>query len=64
MTDKLKSADMMPGNRGLPIIGELIGALTKQELYYWQQHQKYGNVFKVSLPLLFGDIACLIGPEA
>ena len=64
MADKLKSVDMMPGNRGLPIIGELIGALTKQELYYWQQHQKYGNVFKVSLPLLFGDIACLIGPEA
>ena len=64
MTDKLKSADMMPGNRGLPIIGELIGAITKQELYYWQQHQKYGNVFKISLPLLFGDIACLIGPEA
>ena len=64
MTDKLKSADMMPGNRGLPIIGELIGAITKQELYYWQQHQKYGNVFKISLPLLFGDIACLIGLEA
>ena len=64
MADKLKSADMMPGNRGLPIIGELIGAITQQELYYWQQHQKYGNVFKISLPLLYGDIACLIGPEA
>ncbi|MFM2303022.1 MAG: hypothetical protein RLZZ135_427 [Cyanobacteriota bacterium] len=64
MADKLKSADMMPGNRGLPIIGELIGVISKQELYYWQQHQKYGNVFKVSLPFLFDDVACLVGPEA
>jgi retinoid hydroxylase len=64
MTNKLKSADMMPGNAGLPIMGELLGALTKQELYYWQQNQKYGNVFKVSIPGLFGNIACLIGPEA
>jgi retinoid hydroxylase len=64
MTNKLKSVDMMPGNDGLPIIGGLIGAISKQELYYWQQHQKYGNVFKVSLPILFGNIACLIGPDA
>jgi retinoid hydroxylase len=64
MMNKLKSADMMPGNDGLPIIGDLVGAISKQELFYWQQHQKHGNVFKVSLPILFGNIACLIGPDA
>jgi retinoid hydroxylase len=64
MMNKLKSADMMPGNDGLPIIGDLVGALSKQELFYWQQHQKHGNIFKVSLPILFGNIACLIGPDA
>jgi retinoid hydroxylase len=64
MGEKLKSVDMMPGNDGLPIIGDLVGAISKQELFYWQQHQKHGNVFKVSLPILFGNIACLIGPEA
>jgi retinoid hydroxylase len=64
MTDKLKSADMMPGNDGLPIIGDLVGAIFKQELFYWQQHRKHGSVFKVSLPIIFGNIACLIGPDA
>jgi retinoid hydroxylase len=64
MINKLKSAHMMPGNDGLPIIGDLVGAISKQELFYWQQHQKHGNVFKVSLPILFGNIACLIGPDA
>jgi retinoid hydroxylase len=64
MTNKLKSADMMPGKAGLPLIGNTIDAITKQELFYWQQHQQHGNVFKVSLPILFGNIACLIGPEA
>jgi retinoid hydroxylase len=64
MTNKLKSADMMPGKAGLPLIGNTIDAITKQELFYWEQHQQHGNVFKVSLPILFGNIACLIGPEA
>ncbi len=64
MTNKLKSAEMMPGNIGLPLIGNTIDALSKQELFYWQQHQKYGNAFKVAMPGLFDRIACLIGPEA
>jgi retinoid hydroxylase len=64
MTNKLKSVDRMPGNTGLPLIGNTIDALTKQELFYWQQHQKHGNVFKVSMPGLFNNIACLVGPEA
>ena len=64
MTNKLKSVDAMPGNIGLPLIGNTISALRKQELFYWQQHQKYGNVFKVSMPGLFDNIACLVGPEA
>jgi retinoid hydroxylase len=64
MTNKLKSVDMMPGNDGLPIIGDLVGSISKQELFYWQQHQKHGNIFKVSLPIIFGNIACLIGVDA
>jgi retinoid hydroxylase len=66
MTDKLKSADMMPGSFGLPFIGQTIGILAKQELFYWQQYQQYGNFFKISLPeaIGFGKCACLIGSEA
>jgi retinoid hydroxylase len=64
MTNKLKSVDRMPGNTGLPLIGNTIDALTKQELFYWQQHQKHGSVFKVSMPGLFNHIACLVGTEA
>jgi retinoid hydroxylase len=66
MTDQLKSAEMMPGSFGLPFIGQTIGILAKQELFYWQQNQQYGNVFKISLPkaIGFGKCACLVGPEA
>ena len=64
MTDKLKSAEMMPGNTGLPLIRNTISALTKQELFYWERHQEYGNIFKVSMPGLFDNIACLVGSEA
>ncbi|WP_373541321.1 cytochrome P450 [Chamaesiphon sp.] len=66
MTDKLKSADMMPGSFGLPLIGQTIGILAQQELFYWQQYQQYGKIFKISLPeaIGFGKCACLIGPEA
>jgi retinoid hydroxylase len=66
MTDKFKPAEMMPGSLGLPFIGQTIGIFAKQELFYWQQYQQYGNIFKVSLPkaIGFGKCACLIGPEA
>jgi retinoid hydroxylase len=64
MPDKLKSAEMMPGNIGLPIIGNTIDALRKQELFYWERHQQHGNIFKVSMPGLFNNIACLVGSEA
>jgi retinoid hydroxylase len=66
MNNKLKPADMMPGSFGLPFIGQTIGILAKQELFYWQQYQQYGNIFKISLPeaIGFGKCACLIGPEA
>jgi retinoid hydroxylase len=63
MTDKLKSADMMPGSYGLPIIGELIGFLLKREEFYWQKHQEHGNIFKTS-SLVFNRAACLVGPAA
>jgi retinoid hydroxylase len=57
---------MMPGSFELPFIGHTIEVLIKQELFYWQQYQQYGKIFKVSFPaaLGFGKCACLIGPEA
>jgi retinoid hydroxylase len=64
MTNKLKSAEMMPGNTGLPLIGNTISAFTKLEQFYWERNQQHGNIFKVSMPGLFNNIACLVGPEA
>jgi retinoid hydroxylase len=64
MTNKLKPANMMPGNAGLPLIRNTFGAITQQELFYWQRHQQHGKIFKVSMPGLFDNIACLVGPEA
>jgi retinoid hydroxylase len=65
MTDKLKSADMMPSSFGLPLVGQAIALMANQEKFYWQQQQKYGNIFRISLPIFgFKNIACLIGPEA
>jgi retinoid hydroxylase len=64
MNNQLKSADMLPGNTGLPLIGNTVSALTKLEQFYWEQHQKYGNAFQVSMPGLFNNIACLVGPDA
>jgi retinoid hydroxylase len=63
MTDKLKSAEMMPGDVGLPVVGGLIGFLLKREEFYWQKHQQYGNIFKTS-SLVFDRAACLVGPAA
>ncbi len=64
MTDKLKSAEMMPGNTGLPLIGNTVSAFTKFEQFYWERNQQHGNIFRVSMPGLFNNIACLVGPEA
>jgi retinoid hydroxylase len=63
MSEKLKPAEMMPGSFGLPIIGELIGFLTKREEFYWQKHQDNGNIFKTS-SLVFGKAVCLVDPAA
>jgi hypothetical protein len=64
MTNQLKSADVMPGDTGLPLLGNTFGAITQQELFYWKRHQQHGKIFKVSMPGLFDNIACLVGPEA
>ena len=63
MNNKLKSAELIPGSYGLPIIGELIDFLVKREEFYWQKHQDNGNIFKTS-SLIFGKTVCLVGPEA
>jgi retinoid hydroxylase len=61
--NKLKPAEMMPGSFGLPIVGELIGFLTKREEFYRQKHRDNGNIFKTS-SLVFGKAVCLVDPAA
>jgi retinoid hydroxylase len=63
MTHKLKSTDMMPGNFGLPIVGDLFSFLIKREEFYWERHQEHGNIFKTS-SLVFGKAVCLVEPAA
>jgi retinoid hydroxylase len=63
MAEKLKPAEMMPGSFGLPIVGELIGFLRQREEFYWQKHQRHGNIFKSS-SLVFGKAVCLVDPAA
>jgi retinoid hydroxylase len=63
---QIKSADQMPGSFGWPWLGNMIEVMVQQELFYLQQYQKHGHVFKVSFPagLGYGKVACLVGPEA
>jgi retinoid hydroxylase len=63
---ELKSADQMPSSFSLPLIGNMIDAILKQELFYLEQYQKHGHVFQVSFPsaLGYGKVACLVGPAA
>lgn len=53
----------MPGPVGLPVLGNLLEVIRQDELFYFEMQKRYGNIFKVYLPM-YGPIACLIGPDA
>jgi len=57
-----KSAEEMPGNYGLPFIGETLELFATEELYYWRRFQRYGPIFKTRI--LGIKCACLVGPDA
>ena len=59
---QLKSAEEMPGNYGLPFVGEILELFQDLELFYGRRCQRYGPVFKSSFLGTKG--ACLIGPDA
>lgn len=49
MHDYLKTANDVPGDFGLPIIGEAIQIFGLQQLYYHNQFQRYGSIFKTKI---------------
>lgn len=59
---QLKSAEEMPGNFGLPFLGETLELFRTEELYYWRHFQRYGPVFKTRI--LGQKVAFLVGPDA
>ncbi len=62
MTDKLKSADEMPGSFGLPLIGETLELASKLELFPWERYWQHGKCFKTAF--LGSKFAYLIDPDA
>lgn len=59
---RLKSAEEMPGDYGLPFLGQTLELFRTEELYYWRHFQRYGPVFKTRI--LGQKVAFLIGPDA
>lgn len=62
MKTTLKSVDAIPGNLGLPIVGNLVDTLRHRELFYWQRYWQHGKIFK--LAVLTHKYVLLTGPEA
>lgn len=49
MHNQLKSTNEIPGEFGLPFIGESIQIFGLQQLYYHNQFKKYGPIFKTKI---------------
>lgn len=49
MHNCLKLANEIPGGFGLPFVGEAVQIFGLQQLYYHNQFQKYGNIFKTKI---------------
>ena len=62
MSNRLKSAEEMPGNYGLPYLGEVLELFQAQQLFYWRHFEKYGAVYKTKI--LNTKIACFVSPDA
>lgn len=59
---RLKSAEEIPGNYGLPFLGETLELFRTEELWYWEHFHRYGRVFKSRF--LGQKFAVLVGPDA
>ncbi len=59
---RLKSTEEMPGDYGLPWIGETFELFSREERFYWRHFHKYGPIFKTRI--LGQKFAFLFGPEA
>jgi len=57
-----KQLEHIPGNWGLPIVGEFFKFVSDATGYYEQQRKKYGDVFRTNGP--FGPQVILCGPTA
>ena len=62
MIKSLKLAQDIPGNLGLPFLGESAQLFRQKELFYWQHWQRYGSIFKTQVVGI--KVVCLIGPDA
>jgi len=62
MYQSIKPAKTLPGNFGLPFIGEAMELLSTQQLYYWKRFQRYGPIFKTRI--MGRKIVVLAGPDA
>jgi retinoid hydroxylase len=61
LRDRLKPASLMPSSSQ---VSQIVGLFAKPELFFFEQYQKHGEIFKVSPPFFGSNIACLVGPEA
>jgi retinoid hydroxylase len=61
-SQRLKSADEMPGSFGPPLLGESKELFQDDELFYWRRFERYGPIFKSCIE--GRKFAYLIGPEA
>jgi cytochrome P450 len=61
LRERLKPASSMPSSSQ---VSQLVGLFSKPELFFFEQYQKHGEIFKVSPPFFGSNIACLVGPEA
>jgi cytochrome P450 len=62
VSQSLRLAQDIPGNFGLPFLGESAQLFRQKELFYWQHFQRYGTIFKTQVAGM--KVACLIGPDA
>lgn len=58
----VKHASELPGDTGLPIMGNSIKVVKTHQIYYWQSYQRYGSAFKTKV--LGKKVAVLVGANA
>lgn len=57
-----KSTSQIPGNLGLPWIGETLELFKKEQLFFYEHFKRYGPVFKTRI--MGQKLVVLVGPDA